>query len=235
MSRVRGIDIGHPHEHVDIGKIGRDPHVGVDASHDRAPVPQRVRARREHDDVATTFDRALVPGPAGHRRGLGATREIVGSTERRTRMGGIGRERQLSVDSLGGAGERASQREVEGHFDGRWRPCGVGRPFGSLGSVHEIDLDGGECVPFGPVVLQHALFPPSIVIRQGRVGGRRRRKLDLAERREALAAVGPRANHDLLVESRARSSSDLQPRERVEYALTGHVEPAADVKTGNLR
>ena len=34
---------------------------------------------------------------------------------------------------------------------------------------------------------------------------------------------------------RARSSSDLQPRERVEYALTGHVEPAAYVKTGNLR
>jgi TolB-like protein/Tfp pilus assembly protein PilF len=109
---VVGVDIGHPHEHVDVGKIGRDPHVGVDASHDRAPVPQRVLVRREHDDVATSFDRALVPGPAGHRRGLGATREIVGSTERRTRMEGIGRERQLSVDSLGGTGERASRREV---------------------------------------------------------------------------------------------------------------------------
>ena len=69
MGRVRGIDIGHPHEHVDVGKFGRDPHVGVDASHDRAPVPQRVRVRREHDDVATSFDRALVPGPAGHGEG----------------------------------------------------------------------------------------------------------------------------------------------------------------------
>lgn len=45
----------------------------------------------------------------------------------------------------------------------------------------------------------------------------------------------PRANHDLLAEPCAAAAGCLQPRERVEHALTEHVEPTADVKAGDTR
>jgi hypothetical protein len=230
MGSVGGIDIGHSHEHVDIGKVGLDPHVGMDAPNH----PAAARTRREHDHVATPFDRALIVGPAGAvwAQARDTADQVVGSAERRARVRRIGRERYRPRRRSGIAGlESISRREVEGILVPRRRPCIVGRPRGIL--IDDVDPHGGKVVPSGPLVVEHGVLPRGVVCRGWIVRIGRRQKLELADR-PVPDAVAPRADHELLFSKRAATAIGLQPRERVKRALTEHVEPAAALNAGDM-
>ena len=71
------------------------------------------------------------------------------------------------------AGESTSRLEVERHLARRRRPGVVISPGAPAARAHEIDSRGRQCVPVGPVVLEHAFLPRAVVRRQQCIATRR--------------------------------------------------------------